>query len=348
MTTAGAAARRQVGWWLFVLALMVFAMVVVGGVTRLTDSGLSMVEWRPVTGWLPPFGEAAWQEELEKYRQFPEYQKINRGMSLAEFKSIYWWEYGHRLFGRVIGVVFLLPFLFFLATRRIGASEAPGLLLLFLLGGAQGALGWFMVQSGLVDHPDVSHYRLTAHLGLAVLIFALLFWQALNRLAPAGRSAGPGAPLRGHVGLVIGLIGLQILSGGLVAGLDAGHVYNTWPLMNGSVFPDDFLHRAPWWLNFLETHGTVQFTHRTIAYLIVVAVISLWWRARWLAPRTSVAGRAGLVLWAMLLQVLLGISTLLLGVPVILGALHQAGALVLLAAALWLRHSLLRVGTALP
>ncbi|MCW5750059.1 MAG: COX15/CtaA family protein [Alphaproteobacteria bacterium] len=336
MTDPREAARRQVGWWLLFVALLVFCMVVVGGITRLTNSGLSMVEWRPVTGWLPPLSEAAWQEELEKYRQFPEYQKINRGMSLDEFRAIYWWEYGHRLFGRIIGLVFLLPFLFFLLTRRIATSEAPGLLLLFLLGGAQGALGWFMVKSGLVDHPDVSHYRLTAHLGLAVLIFALLLWQAMNRLTPARRSVRPEARLRAHADLVIGLVGLQILSGGLVAGLDAGHVFNTWPLMNGALLPDDFLHRAPWWLNFLESHGTVQFTHRTIAYMIVAAVAALWWRAR----GSEVARRTDLLLGAMLCQVLLGVTTLLLMVPVALGALHQAGALILLAAALWLRHGL--------
>jgi len=335
------ATAKAVGVWLLIVALLVFAMVIVGGLTRLTDSGLSMVEWRPVTGWLPPLSDAAWLAEFEKYRAFPEYQKINRGMSLDEFKFIYYWEYGHRLFGRVIGLAFALPFLWFLVTGRIGRALAPRLVLLFALGGAQGALGWFMVKSGLVDHPDVSHYRLTAHLGLAVVILAALVWTALDILRP--RPALIDARAARAAAIAVLAIFLQLLSGGLVAGLDAGYLYNTWPDMNGGLAPEDWLRLQPWWLNFLENPGTVQFLHRIGAYLTIAVVV--W--AAWSAWRQATARPAlRMMIAALAVQVALGLATLLLVVPVPLASAHQAGALLLLLAAVNLRHRLGRRGAA--
>jgi cytochrome c oxidase assembly protein subunit 15 len=323
--------RRQVGWWLVAVAVLVLAMVVLGGVTRLTNSGLSMVEWRPVTGWLPPLSEDAWQGEFDRYKQFPEYQKLNRHMELAGFKRIYWFEFLHRLLGRLIGVAFLVPLVLFAALRRVEWRLVPRLGAIFLLGGVQGALGWFMVQSGLVDRPDVSHLRLTAHLGLAVLIFGLLLWTAFGLLA---HERAPRRPAVAALAL-IALIYLQLLSGGLVAGLDAGFAYNTWPLMAGALVPDGLLDLEPWWRNCLENVLTVQFQHRLGAYVVALYVLAMWWRTSRHAGDTTARGAADLLLQALILQAGLGIVTLLYGVPVALGALHQAGALLLFAAALY-------------
>lgn len=315
--------RRVIALWLFVIAALVFVMVAVGGITRLTDSGLSIVEWKPVTGILPPMSEAAWTAEFEKYKAFPEYQKINRGMELEGFKSIYWPEYWHRVLGRLIGFAFAVPFAVFFLTGRIERALVPRLLLLFVLGGAQGALGWFMVKSGLVDRPDVSQYRLTAHLGLAVLLYWLILKAALQLWRPASPVPAP----RGLAQAGLGLVYLQILLGGLVAGLDAGMIYNTWPLMDGSVVPTHLIFsETPLWLNFFENVATVQFQHRLGAYIVTLVLLLLWWRSR----TTALAGTAHLVLAALALQMVLGVTTLLHVVPLPLAALHQLGALLLL------------------
>jgi cytochrome c oxidase assembly protein subunit 15 len=322
---------EAVARWLFAVAGLVALMVVIGGLTRLTESGLSMVEWKPITGWLPPLSEAAWLAEFEKYKQFPEYQKVNIGMTLAGFQEIYWLEYIHRVLGRLIGLAFALPLIWFWLRDRIPPGMKPHLLLMFVLGGSQGALGWFMVKSGLVDHPDVSHYRLTAHLGLALLIFGYLLWGALS-LVREGRMVGlRGSGIAGWLGA---LVFLQILSGGLIAGMNAGLSHNTWPLMDGAFIPDGLLIIQPWWHNFFENAMTVQFQHRMGAYAVVILAAVTVFALRGQAP----TGLRHALLTAVLLQIGLGIATLLMHVPVALGTLHQAGAVLVLGVVVALWH----------
>ncbi|MZR31027.1 COX15/CtaA family protein [Sneathiella litorea] len=333
--------RKLVITWLTLVAVLVFAMIVLGGVTRLTNSGLSMTDWKPVTGWLPPLSHEAWMAEFERYKAFPEYQKINKGMSLSEFQGIYAFEFAHRVLGRIIGLAFFVPFVLLLLLRKIPRSMAPRLALLFLLGAAQGGMGWFMVKSGLVDHPDVSHYRLTAHLALASLIFAALLWTIFDLLRPTGerRAPAPATVRRTGYALLL-LIALQIIIGGFVAGLNAGFVYTDWPLMGGRFLPEDFLHMQPLYHNFLENPGTVQFVHRMVGYAIAAAAIWLYLVSRgWGLDRRLRLG----ISWAVTLvlaQVFLGIVTLLHVVPVALGAAHQAGGMLVLAAALFVVHDL--------
>ncbi len=330
---------RQVAAWLLLCAAVIFGMIILGGVTRLTNSGLSMVEWKPLMGAIPPLSEEAWQATFDKYKQFPEYQKVNRGMDLHGFKSIFMFEYLHRLLGRMIGVLFFLPMLFFAMRGWVRPGVMPQLWGLFALGALQGLLGWYMVKSGLVDNPRVSQYRLTAHLGLAVLIYAFMLWVAMGLLAPArsGRH-----PLAGKgLGLVV-LIYLMILSGGLVAGTRAGFAFSTWPLMGTSFIPPGLYATDPAWLAAFDDITTVQFNHRIFAYVIFALVHLFAWRAwrRGLNGRQALA--TGLLLAAVWLQAGLGISTLLLHVPVSLAAAHQGGAVLLLSAALFAAHSLRR------
>lgn len=345
-TTGRRPAPRAIAIWLFAVAAMVFAMVVIGGVTRLTESGLSIVAWKPIAGALPPLSDAAWQAEFESYQQFPEYRKINRGMTLAEFKRIFFWEWLHRLWGRLIGLAFFLPFVWFLATRRVPQGLGPTLWGLLILGGLQGVLGWFMVQSGLVDRPSVSQYRLAAHLGLALLIYAALLWVGWGQWQGGGEGRpdpGRGARLRGAAQALVPWLFLVILSGGFVAGLDAGLAYNTFPLMDGRWIPAGAWSLEPGWRNLFENTIAVQFQHRVLAVLTVLGVALLWWRALklalpgWLAPRTH------LLLGAVLLQAALGILTLVHVVPIALAAAHQAGAMLLLTAALYLLHGVRRL-----
>lgn len=317
--------RTPIAAWLFVCAALVFAIVVVGGVTRLTHSGLSIVEWQPLVGALPPLHEADWQALFEKYRETPEFKLVNFDMTLEGFKRIFWWEYFHRLLGRAIGVVFLLPFLWFWLRRRIDKPLAWKLGAVFMLGAAQGALGWFMVKSGLVEDPRVSQFRLTAHLGLALAIFATQLWIALGLLKPRTRG------LRGLAAGLPVIVYLMALSGGMVAGLRAGYAYNSFPLMNGHVVPPEIWLLDPWWRNFGYNMATVQFVHRSFFWLLAVLVPIAWWRWRAL-PAAHALGAAFVV------QAALGIATLLLGVPLALAATHQAGAVLLLAATLWFSH----------
>ena len=316
--------RRAVAAWLFVCAAFTFAMVVVGGITRLTESGLSIVEWQPLAGALPPLSQADWQALFAKYRETPQFQRVFSEIGLEGFKSLFWWEYAHRLLGRTIGLVFLLPFLFFLYKKKLSKTLCWKLAGLFLLGGLQGALGWYMVQSGLVDDPRVSHFRLTAHLGLALLIFSAEFWLALE-VVKGDSKKNPLALL------VLGTVFLMALSGGFVAGLRAGHAYNTFPLMNGHFVPQDAFLLEPWWRNFLWNVATVQFVHRTFFWLLALLVPLLWLKSRHTGAK--IAAHHLLAMFA--LQAALGISTLLLAVPVPLAAAHQAGAVLLLACALW-------------
>ena len=355
--TATENSRRAIALWLFVVCALVFAMVVLGGVTRLTRSGLSIVEWQPLIGTLPPLTHADWLALFEKYKLTPEYQKVNVGMDLAGFQNIFWLEYFHRLLGRLIGLAFLLPFLYFMARKQIERALAPKLWLLFALGAAQGLLGWLMVKSGLVDVPRVSPYRLTAHLGLAVLIYGAVLWVALGLLSPTtardGGSAGNAgaafrqsqaadsvAPLRRFGLAVTGLIFLMILSGGFVAGTHAGFAFNDWPFMHGRLVPEGLLAFDPWWRNGFENLVTVQFNHRLLAYLLCLAIPAYWLAAR----RHALDARARLLIHllpaVLAVQVALGITTLLFVVPIPLAAAHQAGALVLFTLALLLNHRL--------
>ena len=325
--------RGAIRVWLMILFALVVAMIAVGGLTRLTDSGLSITEWRPVTGALPPLSAAEWQSEFDKYREIPEYQLQNKGMSLEEFKFIYWWEWGHRQLGRVIGLVWAVGFFFFLATKRIPTGWTGRLLLLGALGGLQGAIGWWMVSSGLGGEMlDVASYRLATHLGLAFVILGLIAWFTLllGRSEPDLMQARRGREAR-LFSLGTGLMHfafLQILIGALVAGIDAGRTYNDWPLMAGAFFPTDSFYIEPVWRNFFENPGLVQFIHRVAGYLLLILGIVAYMKSRRSPhPQTRTAFTA--VLAMMVLQVLLGIITVLYIAPWHLAILHQLGAVLL-------------------
>ena len=327
---------RAVQLWLYAIAGLVLAMVIVGGATRLTDSGLSITEWKPLLGAIPPLNEADWQDAFHKYQQIPEYKLINRGMSLAEFKAIYWWEWAHRFLGRFIGVAFFVPFAVFGLIGAIPKGLMPKLASIFLLGGLQGALGWYMVMSGLSERTDVSQYRLSAHLALAVLIFGAVLWTAfgLGRRAERERAAPPAMLKAGAVVLVLGVF-LQIILGGFVAGTDAGLSHNTWPLMDGALIPDGLGAMQPWWRNIFENVMTIQFNHRMMAYAIALLVLA----QTVLALRFPLGGvrlTALLLLAAVAAQVALGVATLLMQVQIHVALAHQAGAILVFALAL--RH----------
>ena len=331
--------QRAVAWWLFACCLMVFTTMVVGGVTRLTHSGLSIVEWKPLIGALPPLSEAHWQELFAKYQLTPEFQKVNHDMTLDGFKFIFWWEWAHRLVGRLIGVVFLLPYLWFLLRGRLRGALAAKVFGFFVLGGLQGAMGWYMVKSGLVDDPRVSQYRLAAHLGIAFLLFGLMFWTGLGMLQTRAAAAAP-TPARRLGNFLVGLVFIMVLTGALVAGIRAGLAYNTFPLMNGHFLPPESFVVEPWWLNFFTNMALVQFDHRMIAWALMGLIPWFAWRAAGEAPEARTPALV-LVFW-LAVQVALGIATLLLQVPVALGALHQAGAMVLFGLLLWTNHAIRR------
>lgn len=331
---------RQVAIWLISLCVLLFVMIVVGGVTRLTRSGLSIVEWQPIAGTLPPMSQAQWLDVFEKYKLTPEYKQVNRGMSLQEFKGIFWWEYIHRLLGRLIGLGFLLPYLGFLLRKRLDRRNAWRLGCVFLLGAAQGAMGWYMVMSGLVDNPRVSQFRLTAHLGLAVIIFAAMLWIALDLLRPSEERAATRVRLSAPGMALAALVYLMILTGGLVAGIRAGYAYNTFPLMNGHFVPPEILMLDPWYLNVFYNMATVQFDHRLIAWVLMIVVPIMWLATRRAAVSPTARRAANWLLAATALQLSLGIATLILRVPVVLGAAHQGGAVLVFAASLWLAHAL--------
>ena len=332
---------RVIAAWLFVLAAMIFVMVAIGGLTRLTGSGLSIVEWRPIMGVLPPLSEAEWLRVFGLYQASPEYREVNAGMSLAEFKTIFWWEYVHRLWGRLIGLAFLVPFVWFALRRRIRPSLAPRLIVLFILGGAQGVLGWYMVQSGLVDDPDVSQYRLAAHLVLALILYVALFWTALQLRHPVPETTRDRrlAGMRIRALGTLTLVAATIFSGAFVAGTNAGLAYNTFPFMDGRLVPDGYL-PAPWYVSAFEDIATIQFHHRVVAIVSLGFAIATWWHSRWLVLVPRARRVANGLLVVVVLQVALGVSTLLLVVPVSLAAAHQAGAVLLLTVSLWLVYEL--------
>lgn len=325
---------RPVRWWLMVVAAMIVAMVLVGGATRLTESGLSIVEWKPVTGTLPPLTEAHWHEAFEAYKKIPQYREINRGMSLAEFKNIFWWEWSHRLLGRTIGMVFLLPFLFFLWKGVLTSGLKKRLWVIFALGGLQGFVGWWMVASGLTHRVEVSQYRLAVHLMLALIIFAAIVW-VLRRMS-AGATALASTRLRVTSWVLLGLTFVQIYFGALVAGLRAGRVFNTWPEIDGAFIPSvsRLFFEDPWWRNMFDNALTVQFQHRMMAYLLFAVAIWHALDALLAKAERSVVNGALWMVAAIAVQAVLGILTLLHQVPIDLALAHQGVAIIVLTLAI--------------
>ena len=329
--------------WLLAGCFLIYVMVVVGGITRLTHSGLSMVEWNMIIGSMPPTSEADWIVPFEKYKQSPEYQILNNQFSLEEFKSIYWWEFIHRMLGRIIGVVFLIPFFYFLVKKKFEKSLLKKMFILLALGAFQGVLGWFMVKSGLQKEPQVSHYRLAAHLISAFTVFGFTFWYALDLLYPkALMESEISKKVKRLAKITFGFIVLQIIYGAFVAGLKAGLFYNTFPRMGTSFLPDTLLTFEPFWKNLLENPSGVQFIHRYLAYIVVILVVFLWETVRKMDLTPMQRKTSNIMLSVVCIQFLLGVITLLFAVPVTMGVLHQTGAFVLFAAALLFIHSLRR------
>jgi heme a synthase len=324
---------RALRLWLGALAALIVAMILIGGATRLTDSGLSITEWQPIMGAVPPLGEADWREAFAAYQKIPEYTELKHGMSLGQFKTIYWWEWTHRFLGRLIGAAFFVPFVAFWIAGYIPRALLPRLIGLFVLGGLQGAVGWYMVKSGLVDRTDVSQYRLAAHFGVALLILGYTLWLlfGIGGRAPTARASRAAWV----AGLLLALIFMQMLAGALVAGLDAGMGFNTWPLIDGAFVPSGLGEASPWYLNLFENPLTVQFDHRMLGYAVVVAALcQILWLALKGAPQALLASALALALFAVL-QATLGVWTLLLAVPIVLGLAHQAGAIAVFATALY-------------
>ncbi|HEX2764240.1 MAG TPA: COX15/CtaA family protein [Allosphingosinicella sp.] len=327
---------RVIAWWLLAVAALIFAMVVVGGITRLTESGLSIVRWEPVSGIVPPIGEAQWAAQFAAYRQSPQYQLVNTGMTLSDFKNIYFWEYVHRLLGRIIGLAFALPLIGFAAKRAVPRGYGWKLGGILALGGLQGAIGWWMVASGLVDRPDVSHIRLAVHLLTALALFGFILWVALDLLDRARDSAAPAARLPTAALWMLSLLFLQLLFGAYVAGLDAGYAYASWPRMGDQWFPAETPMLRPAMRNLVDNPVVVQFVHRWLAFAVAAAAAFLG-GAAW---RRGLRGEAAVLIGAVALQMLLGILTLLSGVDLLIAAAHQANAVLLLAATLVAGHRL--------
>lgn len=324
-------ARRPIALWLFVICALVGGMVIVGGATRLTDSGLSITEWKPVTGAIPPFSQEVWESEFEKYKQIPEYIEVNRGMSLEEFKTIYWWEWGHRFLGRLVGIAFFVPFMWFLLTKRLERPLIPPLVVMFIMGGLQGAMGWYMVMSGLTERVDVSQYRLAAHLGLAFIVYGYMYWVALSLWRGEGVRKLDLSGLAIPAAVIVAAVFVQILAGAFVAGLNAGLIFNTWPFMEGAIVPD---HLFPMGLvSAFEDVRTVQFDHRMLAYAVTALIGWHYWVVR--NADEPIQKSAHILLAVLLVQVGLGIMTLLSIVRIDLALAHQLGALALLSAALY-------------
>ena len=337
---------RAITRWLMVCLFLIFAMVILGGVTRLTASGLSMVNWQPIHGVIPPLNEQQWQEEFGHYQQSPEFQKINRDMDVQDFKSIFWFEYSHRLLGRLIGLVFLLPFLYFWFSKQIKPGLTPKLIIMFCLGGLQGLLGWYMVKSGLVNNPHVSQYRLTAHLMSAILIYGFILWVILDLGSEQAYKSMRDSAIqewRWWSSGLTALLLLTIVSGGFVAGLDAGLIFNSFPLMGGEWIPQGIAALSPWYQNLFENRVTVQFDHRLLAITTAVLLIGWYLKGRSRFEGVLIKRSFKLIGMMVIIQLALGISTLLLQVPVWLGALHQAGALLLFSVLLINLHALSRL-----
>lgn len=330
--------NKKVIYWLFTGCILIFIMVIVGGITRLTHSGLSMSDYKLVTGTIPPLNEQEWTETFEHYKQFPEYQKKNFHFTLEEFKDIYFWEWLHRVLGRLIGLVFIIPFLYFLITKQLTKPTIKKAIILLFLGGFQGFLGWYMVKSGLVDMPDVSHYRLAAHLITAFLTFAYTLWVALDLIYPYRSSIDKSFRNLLRVGMLVLII--QIIWGAFVAGLDAGLIHNFWPLMaEGKLIHETvWIEQEPLIMNFIEGKSGVQFVHRYMAYVVVAVILYIWYRSRKLAPEHRHPEVINTLLVLLIFQFILGVFTLILQVPVWLGVAHQMGAFFLLAGMTYTLH----------
>ncbi len=336
---------RPLGIWLSAWAAMLFVLILIGGATRLTESGLSITEWKPVSGVLPPTSDSAWASEFLRYQQIPQYQQLNQGMSLSAFKRIYLWEYAHRLWARVVGLAFLVPYLVFLVRGMVPRAMRGKLVLLLLLLGLQGALGWFMVQSGLSDRTSVSQYRLAAHLGAALLIYGATVWIAAGMLMPMrGPRSVTASRVRRHVTVATAFVAATAIAGAFVAGLRAGHAYNTFPLMGGKLVPDGYWRLSPSVRNLFENVPTVQFNHRLLATVTLLVIAALWWRSR--RADLAVPARRWITALAALTvaQFALGIATLVLVVPVALGVAHQGMAVLVLTAGLLAASSMTENG----
>ena len=340
-----AGAERAIGVWLLALSAMVLVQVMLGAITRLTDSGLSIMEWDPILGAIPPLSDAEWHRVFALYQGIAEYKLVNAGMTLEAFKSIFWWEYLHRLWGRLIGVAFLAPFLWFWLRGHLRGRRMGRLAAIFALGGLQGLMGWIMVKSGFADRTDVSQYRLVLHLLLALVIYSALLWSALDLLDPERLRAETQAhsALRRYGWIMMAVITLEIAIGGFVAGLDAGFVYNTFPMMGEHWIAPDLFFQSPWWSNFFENPATAQFLHRLTAGLVAIALIALTVRAHRADLPQEVKRRFYFLPFGLAGQVALGVSTLLLVVPLPLAVAHQAGAFILFSLGLYALHGLRRV-----
>lgn len=341
---------RKLAMWLFACCFMVILMVFIGGLTRLTDSGLSMVHWKPATGFIPPLSDEAWQQEFAHYQESPEYKKVNFWMDVHDFKRIFWFEFGHRVLGRITGLVFFIPFLFFIYKKMIPKKLTIPLFGIFCLGGLQGVIGWYMVQSGLVDDPQVSQYRLVVHLSMAFLLYSAMFLLGVslwsNGKGYKGLSIKNNATRRFSLCITL-CIFLQIIAGGFVAGLDAGKAYNTFPLMDGDWVPGDMYNMKPVMRNWFENITTVQFNHRLLAVFVTILIVAYWLFVRIMSKKSdtyldskvrSDQFYAHIMLAVVLIQMMLGIATLLFVVPVVLASLHQMGALALLSVSLFINY----------
>jgi len=333
--------RRRVGRWFVVWTVLLFITVIIGGVTRLTESGLSITEWKPVSGVIPPLSAEAWAVEFEKYRQIPQYRQVNAGMTLAEFQRIFWVEWLHRFWARLVGVAIALPAVVLLARGGVGRMAGRRIVLLLLLMAIQGFMGWYMVASGLSGRTSVSQYRLAAHLSVALLMIGITVWSAADLLT-AGRGAETRHRLTGWARTYVGVVALTAVAGAFVAGLDAGKLYNTFPLMGGRVVPAGYGALAPWLRNLFENLVAVQFNHRVLGIAVALGGLALWWRTRHDDSAVGTWGRAVGVM--ALAQVGLGIATLVLAVPIAMAAMHQGGAVILLVFGLLLLHATGRQG----
>ena len=322
--------NKNVIYWLLIGCTLIFIMVVIGGITRLTHSGLSISNYKLISGTIPPMNEVEWNEAFELYKQYPEYQKLNTHFGLEDFKYIYFWEWLHRVLGRFIGVVFFIPFLYFLIRKQLTKPTIKKSIILLILGGFQGFLGWYMVKSGLVNNPDVSHYRLAAHLTTAFITFAYTFWVALDLMFPNKKEIDK--KLRNFLRFGLGLLLLQIIYGAFVAGLDAGFIHNHWPMMNEGKFMHEtvYIEQNPLYKNFIEGKSGVQFVHRILAYFVVIIIFIIWNKTRKLVLTNHQKSGVNLLLAMVGVQFLLGVLTIIMHVPVWLGVAHQVGAFILL------------------
>ena len=330
--------NKKVIYWLFTGCALIFIMVVIGGITRLTHSGLSIPDYKLISGTISPINDQQWQEAFELYKQYPEYQKLNSNISLTEFKGIFFWEWLHRFIGRAIGLVFIIPFLYFLITSQLNKSTIKKTIILLILGGFQGFLGWYMVKSGLVDKPDVSHYRLAAHLTTAFATFAFTLWVALDLIFPIKQTINKAYRNLIRISLII--LFIQIIYGAFVAGLDAGFIHNHWPMMSEGKFMHEtvLIEKTPVYKNFIEGRSGVQFVHRILAFIVVISVVIIYLKGKKIAISNHQLNGLNSLLVLVGLQSLLGVLTILLQVPLWLGIAHQIGAFLLLSSMIFTLH----------